>query len=64
MQENYLVRFPLLSAEEIENSPSRKDGLSAAQETKLKRKAARNIYATCRINAENFPKMCVEHLAP
>lgn len=41
-----LQRFPLLSREEIEQSPSRRDGVSWEQESRHQRMAAKKIFDT------------------
>ncbi|KDD72499.1 hypothetical protein H632_c3267p0, partial [Helicosporidium sp. ATCC 50920] len=41
-----LERFPLLTRDEIENSPSRRDGVSWEQESKHQRMAAKKIFDT------------------
>ena len=46
---SHLYRFPLLTAEEIANSPSRRDGWSASKEEAV-RKTANKIYET----AQNY----------
>lgn len=42
----YLRRFPLLTKEEIENSPSRKDDVTAPMEELRRRNASLAIWAT------------------
>lgn len=50
-----LHRFPLLTAEEIANSPSRRDGIKAETEEVYLNRAAKVIYQTSR--AAPFPNM-------
>lgn len=40
------TKFPLLTAEEIEDSPSRRNGISAAKEEQARRTSAIVIYET------------------
>jgi hypothetical protein len=51
-----LHSFPLLKAEEIENTPSRQDGVSAAKEARLWKKIGSVIYETAKMVD---PPMCV-----
>jgi hypothetical protein len=44
-----LHNFPLLTAEEIENTPSRQDGLSAAKEARLWKKIGAAIFETAKM---------------
>ena len=43
---SHLHVFSLLSAEEIANSPTQRDGWSASKEESVRKKAARIIYET------------------
>ena len=40
------TQFPLLTAEEIEDSPSRRDGISATAEEDSRKKCANIIFST------------------
>jgi hypothetical protein len=53
-----LHTFPLLRAEEIENTPSRQDGVSAAKEARLWKKIGSAIFETAKMIV---PPMYVEH---
>lgn len=49
MAHSRLHNFPLLTAEEIENTPSRQDGVSAAKEARLWKKIGFVIFETAKM---------------
>lgn len=44
---NRLKKFPLLTAQQIEDSPTKNDGWDQSKESGLRKKAACKIYDTC-----------------
>lgn len=46
MSVSRLHTFPLLTAADLENTPSRRDGVTAAQETKLWRRMGSALFET------------------
>jgi len=60
MASSRLHTFPLLKAEEIENTPSRQDGVSAAKEARLWKKIGTVIFETAKMVVPPMYVACFE----